>query len=83
MVPSGGQILRTKRGEGRRVLHVAGVLRKTEAPTGLSAYVILALSITDKMKLNISMSINITAKTRRTCSTQDLGYNYRGHQNAP
>lgn len=49
------------------------VLRETESFIGLSACKILTLPLTDKVKLNIAMSINSIAKAKRPCSIYDLG----------
>ena len=56
------------------------VLRETESFIGLSACKILTLPLTDKVKLNIAMSIDSIAKARKTCSTGGLGNKHRGLQ---
>ena len=61
------------------------VLRKlTESFIELSAYMIAAFPMINKVKVNIAMSINISiAKARRACSTCDLDNKHRSHQIHP
>lgn len=61
------------------------VLRKlTESFIELSAYMIPAFPMINKVKVNIAMSINISiAKARRACSTCDLDNKHISHRIHP
>jgi hypothetical protein len=58
--------------EAKRVFPFERGLRKTESFTGLSAYMIAALPMSDKVKLNFAIIIDTIAKTKRACSPYDL-----------
>ena len=60
------RIDRGKKGRGRFTPQKT-IEKNIESSSGLSVCVILALPVTDKVKLNIAMSINSTEKARRAC----------------